>query len=67
MQGQVGPMPDMPVLLTRCDRLFAHLVPVPPGPVVNLALRRLGSSVVSPLVVQAQPMPVLRVEGQLPT
>ena len=60
MQCQAGPMPDMPVLLTRCDGLFAHRVPVPRGLVVRLALRRLGSSVVSLLVVQAQPLPVLR-------
>ena len=44
MQCQVGPMPDMPVLLTRCGRLFAHRIPVPRGLVV------LGSSVVSSLV-----------------
>ena len=43
MQCQVGPMPDMPVLLTQCDRLVAHGIPVPLGPVVHLALRRLGS------------------------
>ena len=47
--------------------LFAHRVPVPRGPVVHLVLRRLGSSVVSPLVVQPQPLRVLRVAGQLPT
>ena len=51
-------MPHMPVLLTRCDRLFAHRVPVLRGPVVHLALRRLGTSVILLLV---------RVAGQLPT
>ena len=67
MQCQIGPMSCMPVLLTRCDKLVAHRIPVPLGPVVHLALRRLGSSAVSPPVVQAQSLPVLRVAGQLPT
>ena len=67
MQCQVGPMPDMPVLLTRCDRLVAHRETVPRGPVVHLALRRLSSSVVSLTVVQSRPLPVPHVAGQLPT
>ena len=52
MQCQVGPMPDMPISLTRCGRLVAHTIPVPLGPVVHLALRRLGSFVISPLAVK---------------
>ena len=59
-------MPDLPVLLTRFDSLVAHRIPVPLSPVVHVALRRLGSSGVSPLVVHAQPLPVPRVAGQLP-
>ena len=42
MRCQVGLLPDMPVLLTRCDRLVAHRVPVPRGPVVHWAWDRLG-------------------------
>ena len=48
MQCQVGPMPEMPVLLTRCDRLSVHRVPVPCGPMVHLALRRQGLAACSP-------------------
>ena len=37
MQCQVGQMPDMPVLLTRCDGLVAHRVPVPRGGALGFA------------------------------
>ena len=56
-----------PLLLTRCGRLSARQVPVLHGPVVRSAWRRLGSSVDAPREVQALPLPVLRVTGQLPT
>ena len=64
---KVGPTPDMPVSLTLCGRLVNHRNPILLGQVVYSAWRRLGSSVVSPLVVQALPLPVPRVAGQLPT
>ena len=62
----VGLMPDMPVPLTRFGRLAARPVPVPRGQVVKLAWSRLGSSEDAPSGVQALPLPVLRVVGQLP-
>ena len=67
MQCQVGPMPDMPVLLTRCIRLFAHRVPLPRGSLVHLALQRLGSYADAPLGVRVLPLQALRVAGRLPT
>ena len=61
MRCRVGLMPDMPVSLTRCGRFSARQAPVPRGPVVYSAWRRLGSSVDAPPEGRALPLPVLRV------
>ena len=67
MQCRVGLLPVVPVLLPRCGRHSARQAPVPRGRVAHSAWRRLGSSVDAPPGVQALPLPVLRVAGQLPT
>ena len=60
-------MPGVPVLLIRCDRLSAHQAEVLRGPVERSDWRHLGSSVDAPPEVQALPLPVLRVLGQILT
>ena len=66
-QCQVGPLPDMPVSLTRCGRLSARQVPVLRGQVVYSAWRLLGLSADAPLGVRVLPLPALRVVGWLVT
>ena len=65
-QCQVGPMPDMTILLMRCDLLFVHQARVLRGLVVHSAWHHLGSSVSEPPEDQALRLPALRVAGQLP-